>query len=117
MQSQAYRRYSRVKGEVEGQKVEVRVCRHCPADTPTRYSIGSSTTTLQKHVDQKHNGAPPPLRSTWKDYHMQLLESAGAEWKPQAMRDTVDVLKRKILAWVRGQTEQEGEVVDAVDAD
>jgi hypothetical protein len=53
----------------------------------------------------------------WRDYHMQQLESAGAEWKPQAMRDTVDVLKRKIMAWVRGQTEQEGEVVDAVDAD
>jgi hypothetical protein len=53
----------------------------------------------------------------WRDYHIQQLESAGAEWKPHAMRDTVDVLKRKIMTWVRGQSEQEGEVVDAVDAD
>jgi hypothetical protein len=55
----------------------------------------------------------------WRDYHIQQLESAGAEWEPQPMMDTVDVLKRKIMAWVRGQTEKEAEVADAdvVDAE
>ena len=53
----------------------------------------------------------------WRDYNIQQLESAGVEWKPQPMRDTVDVLKRKIMAWVRGQTEQEVEVTDAADAE
>ena len=32
-----------------------------------------------------------------------------------AYEDTVDLLKRKIMAWARGQTEQEVEVTDAVD--
>jgi hypothetical protein len=48
----------------------------------------------------------------WRDYNLQQLESAGAEWQPQPMRDTAVVLKRKIMAWVRAQTEQEVDVVD-----
>jgi hypothetical protein len=51
----------------------------------------------------------------WRDYHIQQLETAGLGWQPQPMRDTVDVLKRKIMAWVRGQTEQEAEVADVAD--
>lgn len=50
----------------------------------------------------------------WRDYNLQQLESAGAEWKPQPMRDTAVVLKRKMMAWVRAQPEQEvdADVVD-----
>jgi hypothetical protein len=52
----------------------------------------------------------------WRDYNLQQLESAGAEWKPEPMRDTAVVLKRKIMAWVRAQTEQEADA-DVVDAE
>jgi hAT family C-terminal dimerisation region len=52
----------------------------------------------------------------WRDYNLQQLESAGAEWKPEPMRDTAVVLKRKIMAWVRGQTEQEADA-DVADAE
>ena len=48
-------------------------------------------------------------RSIWRDDNLLQLESAGAEWKPEPMRDTAIVLKRKIMAWVRGQSEAEAD--------
>lgn len=50
----------------------------------------------------------------WRDYNLGQLEAAGAAWKPEPMRDTPVVLKRKIMAWVRAQTEQEADA-DVVD--
>jgi Protein of unknown function (DUF 659)/hAT family C-terminal dimerisation region len=36
----------------------------------------------------------------WKDWEMQVLEQAGQAWVPK-MKDTTEVLKRKIMAWLR----------------
>ncbi len=52
----------------------------------------------------------------WREYHISQLESSAAEWKPQPMRDTVDVLKRKIMAWVRAE-EAEADGASVVDAE
>jgi len=43
----------------------------------------------------------------WSDYRMQMLNTAGQAWKPP-MRDTDDVLKKKIMTWVRAQEDEEG---------
>jgi len=49
-------------------------------------------------------GVTPKYR--WTEARMNQLESEGQQWQP-AMRDTVDVLKKRIMAWVRAQDAEE----------
>ena len=54
-------------------------------------------------------------RFRWQPHHEgQLLAAAVANVPP--MRDTVTVLKRKVMAYVRGQAEQEAAVEEAAEA-
>jgi hypothetical protein len=45
-------------------------------------------------------------RFRWQPWHEQQLQAAGAAFEPP-MRDTVTVLRRKVMQYVRAQTEQE----------
>lgn len=42
----------------------------------------------------------------WSEARMNQLWSEGQKWQP-IMMDTVDVLKKKIMAWVRAQDAEE----------
>jgi hypothetical protein len=76
-----------------------------------------ATDEVQRFIEDYVSKHSIHSKFRWRDYHISRLESSAAEWKPQPMRDTVDVLKRKIMAWVRGQTEKEADGADVVDAE
>lgn len=76
-----------------------------------------ATDEVQRFIEDYVSKHSIHSKFRWREYHISQLESSAAEWKPQPMRDTVDVLKRKIMAWVRGQTEKEADGADVVDAE
>jgi hypothetical protein len=51
----AHKHYLVRRERVDGKVVDYRQCKYCSAEEPKRYSIGTSTTVLQQHVDIKHS--------------------------------------------------------------
>lgn len=106
--------------EVQDEKEEKQLPSHSPAAASESVVVVSvpappAADEVQRFIEAYVRKYSIHSKFRWRDYHIQQLESAGAEWEPQPMMDTVDVLKRKIMAWVRGQTEQEADA-DVVDA-
>ena len=46
------------------------------------------------------------LKYRWSEARMNQLWNAGQQWQP-VMMDTVDVLKKRIMGWVKAQDAEE----------
>ena len=88
-----------------GKTEERRKCAHCRQS----YALITPNTVLRAHLDEHivaDMGVTPKYTVRWSEARMNQLWNEGQLWQP-AMRDTVEVLKKRIMSWVRAQDAEE----------
>jgi hypothetical protein len=92
-----------------GKTEQRRQCRHCVQSYSLSISHVSrppASNDVQAFIEHIVAEMGVTTKYRWSEARMNQLWSEGQKWQP-IMMDTVDVLKKKIMAWVRAQDAEE----------
>lgn len=95
----------------EAEAVEQKAERRSELDLPSVPAVSAVSPApapdrVQAFIEQYVKVHGIHAKYTWQDYKLQQLEAAGQQCTPP-LRDTVDQLKRRIMAWVRSSEYQQ----------